>query len=48
MSIIVFVDDKNGALVKSSLEAVNYAANIAAAKGVECIAVSCGKLSNDA
>ena len=48
MSVIVFVDDKNGALVKSSLEAVNYAANIAAAKGVECIAVSCGKLSNDA
>ncbi len=48
MSVIVFVDDKNGALVKSSLEAVNYAANIAAAKGVECIAVSCGNLSNDA
>ena len=48
MSVIVFVDNKNGALVKSSLEAVNYAANIAAAKSVECIAVSCGNLSNEA
>ncbi len=48
MSVIVFVDNKNEALVKSSLEAVNYAANIAAAKSVECIAVSCGNLSNEA
>jgi len=47
MSVIVFVDNKDGAFVKSSLEAVNYAANIASAKGVDCIAVTCGKLSNE-
>ena len=47
MSVIVFLDNKDGAFVKSSLEAVNYAASIASAKGVDCIAVSCGKLSNE-
>ena len=47
MSVIVFLDNKDGAFVKSSLEAVNYAANIASVKGVDCIAVSCGKLSNE-
>lgn len=48
MSVIVFVDNKNGVLVKSSLEAVNYASNIASAKGTDCIAVCCGNVSNDA
>ncbi len=48
MSVLVFVDNKNGALVKSSLEAVNYASTIASAKGVDCIAISCGSIANDA
>lgn len=47
MSVVVFIDNKDGAIVKSSLEAVNYASKIASVKGVDCIAVSYGSVSND-
>lgn len=47
MSVVVFMDNKDGAIVKSSLEAVNYASKIASAKGVDCIAVSYGNVAND-
>ncbi len=48
MSVVVYVDNKDGAIVKASYEAVNYASKIATEKGVECIAVSCSNLSNEA
>jgi len=47
MSVVVYVDVHYGEAVKSSLEAVYYASKIASEKGVDCVAVAAGEISND-
>lgn len=47
MSVVVYVDINNGEVVKSSLEAVYYASKIANEKGVDCIAIASGNISED-
>ena len=47
MKIIVFAENQDGQFKKSSLEAVSYAAQIAAAHNGSVIAVSIGQVSND-
>ena len=47
MSVIVYTDIHNGEIVKSSLEAVFYASKIASEKGMDCVAVCAGDISND-
>ncbi len=47
MKIIVFAENQEGQFKKSSLEAVSYAAQIAATNNGSVIAVSIGQVSND-
>jgi electron transfer flavoprotein alpha subunit len=46
MSVLAIVSTKNGAAVKSGLEAASYAAAVAKANGTEAIAIVAGELSN--
>lgn len=47
MSIVVFAESIDGNFKKSSFEAVAYAAKIASAQQVPCVAVSIGQVSDD-
>lgn len=44
MSVLVYVDVNNGEVVKSSLEAVYYASQVA--QGSDCIAIACGNIDS--
>lgn len=47
MSIIVFSENRNGKLKKSSLEAVSYAVNISKNTGKPVVAISIGNVADD-
>lgn len=47
MSILVYIDQSNGAAKKASLEAAFYGKTLAAAKGTEAVGVYLGEASND-
>jgi electron transfer flavoprotein alpha subunit len=48
MSVLVFVEIDNGAIKKTSLEAVYYGAQVAASQGTTATAVAIGDISSDA
>ena len=47
MSVLVYVENWDGAFKKSSFEAVGYAAQVAKTKGTETIAVCLGDVNGD-
>jgi len=47
MSVLVYVENWNGAFKKSSFEAVGYASAIAKTKGTDAIAICLGEVNGD-
>ena len=47
MSVLVYIENWDGALKKSTFEAVSYAKEVANNAGSELIAVSLGNVSDD-
>ncbi|MCB0483712.1 MAG: electron transfer flavoprotein subunit alpha/FixB family protein [Flavobacteriales bacterium] len=48
MNVLVFVDQHNGQIVKSSLEAISYGAAVAGAGGGSCVAYAFGGVTTEA
>lgn len=47
MSVLIYADHHNGKFPKSSLEAVSYGSDLAAALGTDAVALLCGKADGD-